>query len=87
MITYKELQEEYEPFNNAREAIPEIKNRCIIKRPGVFSDDDGRKYVIQRVTDNGFMIYHHPEEETEYRYDNLLLDYLFDDGQPIGRKK
>lgn len=87
MINAKKIKETYRPFSNVQEANRIIKGRRIAKRPGVFNDDTGEIYNILRTDDNGVYFEDFQNGTMLYYYDNLLLDYLFEDGEPIGIKK
>lgn len=87
MITFHEIRTMYRPFRSVEEANRVIKNRMIMKRPGVFNDDRKEKYTIVH-TDNCELIFEDWRgERTYYFYDNIIYDYLFTDGEVIGIKR
>lgn len=84
MITIAEIRQNYRPFENKSEANRTIHGRRIIKRPGVYLEDAGESYEIVKTDDIGVYFHGFYDGRMPYYYDNLMLDYLFEDGEVIG---
>lgn len=87
MITCKEIKQYYRSFESRKEANSVIRNREIMKRPGVFLDDSKEWYTIIETTDNSVVFENDKGERIFYEFENILLDYLFTDGEVIGIKR
>lgn len=87
MITCKEIKQYYRSFESRKEANSVIRNREIMKRPGVFLDDSKEWYTIIETTDNSVVFENDKGEMIFYEFENILLDYLFTDGEVIGIKR
>lgn len=84
MITGKEIRANYRIFNDKKEANETINNRKIMKRPGVYLEDDGEKYSVVETFDTYLIFQLNAGLLRKYEYDNLILDYLFEDLEVIG---
>jgi hypothetical protein len=78
----KEIDAIVRPFT-MEEARTKI-GKYIIKRPGVFLEDDGSVYQILDVKDDGFTFFEKDYFHESYRFVNIIYDYLFEDGSFIG---
>ena len=87
MITCKEIKQYFRSFESRKEANSVIRNREIMKRPGVFLDDSKEWYTIIETTDNSVVFENDKGERIFYEFENILLDYLFTDGEVIGIKR
>jgi len=84
-MTTKDIDGIVRPFT-AGEAKAKIGN-YIIKRPGVFSEDDGNVYRIVDSGESGFTFWEKDHLHKSYRFENIIYDYLFEDESFIGTYK
>lgn len=84
-LTTQEIDSKINPLNkyNARQFI----GLYIIKRPEVFADDDGSVYKIIGITEEGFSFWEKDYLHTNYRFENIMYDYIFMNGRLIGTEK
>jgi hypothetical protein len=78
----KEIDAIVRPFTT-EEAKSKV-GKYIIKRPGVFAEDDGSVYKIIDVQADGFTFWEKDFYWNSYKFDNIIYDYLFEDGTFIG---
>lgn len=81
-MTKKEIDAIARPFTT-KEAMKCI-GRVIKRRPGVYLDDDGSLFEIECVYDNGFMFWEGECFHESYKFENIIYDYVFENGSLIG---
>ena len=84
-LTKSEIDSKYIPYCEC-EARKHI-GQYIKKRPGVFNDDTGRVYKILGCTNVGFIFWDKDIYHGMYRYENIIYDYVFENGNIIGIKR
>ena len=83
-LTKADIDKHYRPYtyDEAKKKI----GKYIIKRPGVYSDDDGSEYKIAGIKDNGFQFFEGDCFHISYKFENIIYDYVFENGDIIGVK-
>ena len=84
-LKIKEIDALVRPFT-PKEAYKYI-GKYIMKRPGVYHDDDGSVYQIVGVTEKGFVFWEKDYLWNPYKFDNIIYDYVFENGELMGAKK
>jgi len=81
-LKMKEIDKIVRPFTE-EEAKKHI-GKYIIKRQGVYMDDDGSVYKIIGVKDGGFTFWEKDYLHKSYSFNNIIYDYIFENGTFIG---
>lgn len=83
-LKIKEIDAVVRPFTE--EEARNYVGKYIMKRPGVYRDDDGSVYKIVDVKDNGFVFWEKDYLWNPYYFDNIIYDFVFENGDLIGVK-
>lgn len=81
-MTKKEIDAIARPFTN-KEARSVI-GKYIMKRPGVYDNDNGAVYKIIGVVNDGFQFFEGDYFHASYRFENIIYDYVFENGSLLG---
>ena len=81
-LTTKEIDAIVRPYTYD-EAISKI-GKYIIKRPGVYAADNGAVYKIAGIKNDGFQFFEGDYFHASYKFENIIYDYVFEDGSFIG---
>ena len=84
-LTKEYIDNHYRPYTYDEAKIK--IGKYIIKRPGVYSDDNGAVYKISGIRKNGFQFFEGDCFHVSYRFENIIYDYVYDNGDVIGVKK
>jgi len=81
-MTKKEIDAIARPFTLGEAKT--VIGKYIMKRPGVYADDNGAVYKIIDIDNNGFQFFEGDCFHKSYKFENIIYDYVFENGSIIG---